>query len=101
MHGEVSLKDVNKIAEERQELPSSRARGRHGPRLGAIGGFTHIEALVVVIVLGVLAWIGLSLISIREKAHLVMMKADLKHIATQQAPHASDNYQYANDMLYE
>jgi len=74
------------------------ARGRHGPRLGAIGGFTTVEALVVIAVLGILAWIGLGLISIREKAFLVVMKADLRHIVTQQEPHAIDHYKYANDI---
>ena len=88
--------DVRKNAEKGQKLPLSRAGGHQRPRLRAIGGFTLIEMMVVVVVLGILAAIDTNLIGACEKAYLAVMKADLKNIATEQAPHLIDNYEYAN-----
>ena len=87
---------MHKSAERGQKLPAFRAEGRKGPTLRASQGFTLIEMIVVVVVLGILAMIGTNLIGTREKAYLTVMKADLKNIANEQAPHVLDNYQYAN-----
>jgi prepilin-type N-terminal cleavage/methylation domain-containing protein len=88
--------DVHKSAERGQKLPPLRVRSRQKPTLRATGGFTLIEMMVVVVVLGILATIGANLIVAREKAYLAVMKADLRNIAAEQAPHVIDNYQYAN-----
>ncbi len=89
---------MKKSAGKREKLLGLRAQSGQPPRLRTIDGFTLIEMLVVVVVLGVLATIGSNVIGARENAYRAMMKADLKNLATKQAPHFTDNYQYADDL---
>ena len=48
-------------------------------------GFTLIELLIVVVIIGILATIAIpKFTSVRDKAFVASMKADLKNLATQQ-----------------
>ena len=87
---------MSKSAERGQKLPHSSAADRQRPKLLATGGFTLIELMVVVVVLGILATIGANMIGAREKAFVTVMKADLKNLATEQALYVVNNYEYAN-----
>ena len=87
---------MSKSAERGQKLPHLRTGSRQTPRLGATGGFTLIELMVVVVIIGILATIGANLIGAREKAYLAVMKADLKNLASEEVLYVVNNYQYAN-----
>ena len=87
---------MNKSAERAQKLPRLRAGRRQRRRLRATDGFTLIELMVVVVILGILATIGANLLGVREKAFFAVMKADLRNLAAVQAPYQIDNYTYAN-----
>ena len=63
------------------------------------GGFTLIELMVVVVILGIVATIGANLIGARDKAFLAVMKADLRNLASMQTNYAVDNYTYANSLI--
>ena len=90
--------DANKSAESGQKLPHSISEGRRSPKVLVAGGFSLIELMVVVVILGIVATIGANLIGARDKAFLAVMKADLKNLATEQALYVVDNYMYANSL---
>jgi len=62
------------------------------------GGFSLIELMVVVVILGIVATIGANLIGARNKAFLTVMKADLRNLATEQSEYHIDNHTYANTL---
>lgn len=63
-----------------------------GPR----AGFTLIEILIVVVILGLLATIVIPKFgSSREKAFVTSMKADLRNLVTQQEAFMADSGYYA------
>ncbi len=66
-------------------------------RLSRRAGFTLIEILIVVVILGLLATIVIPKFgSSREKAFLTSMKADLRNLVTQQEAFMADSGRYAS-----
>jgi len=63
------------------------------------GGFTIIELLIVVVVLGILATIAIpKFASMRERSFVAAVTSDLKSFASQQEIYLSNNYTYAATM---
>lgn len=58
-----------------------------------------MELLVVVVILGILATLGMKLIDIREKAYFAVMEADLHNLAAVQAPYSANNYTFAGNTV--
>ena len=59
-------------------------------------GFTLIELLIVVVIIGILAAIAIpKFSSVREKAFLSAMKADLRNLATQQEVYHNVAYTFS------
>ena len=59
-------------------------------------GFTLIELLIVVVIIGILATVAIpKFTSVRDKAFVASMKADLKNLATQQEVYHNDNYSFS------
>lgn len=62
----------------------------------AAGGFTLLEVLVVVVVIGIL--IGIALVGfsrVQERSHLATLQSDLRNYATAQALYVSEGEAYA------
>ncbi len=55
-------------------------------------GFTIIELLLVVIIIGILAAIAIpKFVDSKDKAYVTQMKSDLRNLATYQEQYAADN----------
>ncbi|MFQ5536166.1 MAG: type IV pilin protein [Gemmatimonadota bacterium] len=62
-------------------------------------GFTLIELLIVVVIIGILASIAIPKFqSVRERAYLAAMRADLRNLANIQDVYYNDNYTYSTNM---
>jgi prepilin-type N-terminal cleavage/methylation domain-containing protein len=63
---------------------------------GARGGFTLVELLIVVVIIGILATIAIpKFSSTREKAFVAAVRSDLRNLASQQEIYFSKNLIYA------
>ena len=59
-------------------------------------GFTLVELLIVVVVIGILATIAIPKFSaMREKSYIAAVTSDLKNLASQQEIYLSNNYTYS------
>ncbi|MBM4185426.1 MAG: prepilin-type N-terminal cleavage/methylation domain-containing protein [Gemmatimonadetes bacterium] len=59
-------------------------------------GFTLVELLIVVVVIGILATIAIPKFSrMREKPYIAAVTSDLKNLASQQEIYLSNQYSYA------
>ncbi len=58
-------------------------------------GFTLIEMLVIVVVLGILATISMRVVNAKEKAYIAAMKSDLRNLTTAQIAYFDDHLRYA------
>ncbi len=58
-------------------------------------GFTLVELLVTVVVLGILAGISMRVIGVKEKAYIATMKSDLRNLTTAQIAYFDDHLKYA------
>ncbi len=63
---------------------------------GAAKGFTLVELLIVVVVIGILATIAIPKFSAtREKSYVAAVRSDLRNMASQQEIYFSQNLTYA------
>ena len=58
-------------------------------------GFTLVELLVTVVVLGILASISMRVIGVKEKAYIATMKSDLRSLTVAQIAYFDYNLKYA------
>jgi prepilin-type N-terminal cleavage/methylation domain-containing protein len=81
-------------------MRTPRSAGRSGsPPLGDRAGLTLIEALIVLVVLGILAAIVIPrYASVRDRAYVATVAADLRHLAGRQEVHMAHSYAYSTDV---
>lgn len=63
-------------------------------------GFTLIELLIVVVIIGILASIAIpKFSSVRERAYLAAVRADLRNMANLEDVYYNDAYTYTTDIV--
>ncbi len=67
-------------------------------RSGRSSGFSLIELLITVIILGILASIVVKAINAKEQAYIATMKSDLKNVLLSQFAYFEENEHYAPAM---
>ena len=67
---------------------------------GNRAGFTLIEILIVVVIIGILAAIAIpKFAGTKEKSYVAVMKSDLRNLAVAQEAYSADNGTYYNGVI--
>ncbi len=75
--------------------PTLGRRRRHLPAHRNVRGFTIIELLVTVVILGILAALALNMTDAKESAYLAVMRSDIRTLIMAQESYFADNLEYA------
>lgn len=60
-------------------------------------GFTLVELLIVVVIIGILASIAVNQVEVTKAAYLAAMKSDLRNMVVLQEAYLDDNKRYASN----
>ena len=73
----------------------SRALRRLRRALRSVQGFTLIELMVTVVILGILAGLSMSVVDAKDAAYLATVKSDMRNLIGAQEGYFADNGEYA------
>ncbi len=96
----VSLEDTDRVARAgSRQRPTTSGPGDarpHGPQPTDRRGFSLVDLLVAIIVLGVLSAMALKIADAKRAAYLTVMKSDLRNLVLAQQNEYENNGRYAN-----